>query len=139
MQLGRVPPASLERTQRRDGSPVGIAVAGQGTIVVISGTTSTGVSGFDIFTVALDAASGESLWSASFDGAAHQNDEAAGIAANADGTLVFVTGTSVQEETDSDYVTVAYDALTGEELWTRLLDGGARELDEAAAIGVAPG
>ena len=54
-----------------------------------------------------------------------------------DGSTVVVTGTSIGPTYTPDYVTVAYDASTGAELWVKRYNGP-RHRDEATALGVSP-
>src|SRR3954452_1005413 len=95
--------------------PSAIVVSRDGASVYVAGT-----SGFnDYSTLAYDAATGAQRWSASYDGAAHGNDGAAGVGVSPDGTRVFVTGTS--EEVARPRVraatTIAYDAANGSQRW----------------------
>ncbi len=117
-------------------SPVGVVATQDGASVVIAGTSS-GEDGRDIVTAAYDAVTGALRWSARFDGSAHGNDVAVGIVAAPDGSTVFVVGSTIDPDTHSDYVTIAYDAATGDVRWTSRFDG-AQGKDTAAAIGVAP-
>ena len=68
--------------------------------------------------MAYDAA-GTQLWSTHFKGTGPYDDAAAGIAVSADGTMVFVAGTSSTDTTKRDYITLAYDAATGTRVWKK--------------------
>jgi hypothetical protein len=74
------------------------------------------------------------IWTARFIGPGVDN--AASVAVSHDSLKVFVTGTSVGPMGNSDYVTIAYDALTGLELWSRRYDGpgGSNDLASSAAV-----
>src|SRR5947207_6955056 len=82
---------------------------------------------YDYGTVAYNAATGEKLWEARYEGPAGFWDIPYGIGVaivpQPDGTkreTVFVTGRSngaSADNSDADYATVAYDSLTGEQLW----------------------
>jgi DNA-binding beta-propeller fold protein YncE len=103
-----------------------LAVSPDGTIFVTGGS---GVATFA--TVAYDS-SGTKLW-AKRDGSLAA---ARAIALSPDGTTVFVTGQSTPSSTD--YLTVAYVAATGHQLWAKLFDGDAHGFDSANAIAVSP-
>jgi hypothetical protein len=89
--------------------------------------------------VAYDAASGAQLWSARYNGPASNYDAAAGLAVSPDGQTVFVTGTSWSATSGEDYVTIAYDAATGAELWIKSYNGPGNHNDVADSVAVAPG
>jgi WD40 repeat protein len=88
-------------------------------------------------TVAYDAASGAQLWTVRYDGPGTGVDHARAISVSPDGSQVFVTGGS-KGETDRDYATVAYEATTGRQLWSRRYDGPGHGTDEANDIAVSP-
>jgi hypothetical protein len=82
-------------------------------------------------------------WTERFDGAADLNDVATSIVIGPRGHRVFVTGwrtTGPQdpEPYDTDYVTIAYSASTGNRLWRARYNGPAKSGDAAVAIQVAP-
>jgi len=85
-----------------------IGVSPDGSRVVVTGS-SDGSTSIDYATVAYDASSGRKLWARRYDGPANSDDYAYSLAVNPDGTSVFVTGTSNQSITNTDYATVAYD------------------------------
>jgi WD40 repeat protein len=86
---------------------------------------------------AAGALPGDQLWLSRYNGSANQNDSAAAVAVSPDGSRVFVTGESDAAIDDQDYATVAYDAVTGAQLWATRYDGPA-STDIATAIGVSP-
>jgi hypothetical protein len=51
---------------------------------------------------------------------------------------VFVTGSSWGSTTADDYATIAYDATTGDPLWTKRYDGTLHSFDSANALAVDP-
>jgi len=69
-------------------------------------------------------------------------DSALALGVSPDGSTVFVTGDSCKDYPcgDSDYATVAYGALAGNQLWASRYDGPAdvNSLDDTSAIGVTP-
>jgi len=80
---------------------------------------------------------GFQLWATRYDGTGGGADEAVAIAASPDGSKVFVTGSSTSSRS-GDYLTAAYDAAGGGELWTARYDGPDHLLDRATAIAVSP-
>lgn len=78
----------------------------------------TGRSDGDFFTVAYETATGSEVWQARDDGATGSSFFPSSIAVSPEGSTLFVTGTSPGNGTGNDYATIAYDALTGETLWT---------------------
>jgi PQQ-like domain len=92
-----------------------LAVSPDGSKVFVTGWTRAGAS-FDYATVAYDAANGSQLWDAIYAGPAGGWDMATSVAADPDGSLVFVTGRS-DGATTTDYATVAYDSTTGARVW----------------------
>jgi TolB-like protein len=130
MSTGGVPhiasaaPASQLWAERYDGpvhrldDATAAGVHPDGSTVFVTGRSRGTRSGEDYATVAYDAASGAELWAVRYDGPANGGDRAAALEVSADGSAVFVTGSS--SSTDGNvYATVAYDASTGEELWVR--------------------
>lgn len=93
-----------------------LRVSPDGSQVVVAGTTNMDTS--DYTTVAYDAATGARRWAARFDGGGHDYLDSAAI--RPDGSLVFVTGEAYDAgtgATNSDYATVAYNAVTGQRVW----------------------
>jgi len=90
-----------------------VAASPDGAAVYVTGVT--GVAHFS--TVAYDAGTGATRWSATFYGRGYGQPSA--IAVSPDGSKVFVTGfTSYPNACCPDqFVTVAYDAATGARLW----------------------
>jgi len=60
------------------------------------------------------------------------------MAVSPDGRTVFVTGTTSSPTSGNDYLTVAYDASTGAQLWSASYIGPANGHDGAAALAVSP-
>jgi len=71
--------------------------------------------GADYATVAYDAATGEELWDATYDGG--PDDSAYGVAVSPDGEWVYVTGKSGSLYENMDLATVAYRAEDGTQAW----------------------
>jgi WD40 repeat protein len=113
-----------------------LAVSPDGSSLFVTGGSQGVTSGQDYTTVAYDASTGGELWVRRFDGSASQysEDHASAVTVSPDGTSVFVTGTAEPR----NYLTVAYGAITGEELWVSRYQGKEGGADEASAIGVSP-
>jgi hypothetical protein len=78
-------------------------------------------------------------WAKRYDGPAHGDDGASALRVSSDGSTVFVTGYSAgSNQYGSDYLTVAYDAATGTQVWVKRYDGPAHETDVPSALGVSP-
>lgn len=94
-----------------------IAMSPEGDRVYVTGGTDTPDGGLNIATLAYDASTGDQLWLARYDGPRH-DDSGKDIATSPDGTRLFITGSS-ESQTRFDYVTIAYDAESGTQLWSR--------------------
>src|SRR5690606_4075525 len=114
-----------------------VAVAPDGSAVFVTGLSQNGIR-IDYATVAYDAATGDQLWVARYDGPAGNDDDASAVAVSPDGATVFVTGRSLGGATGNDYATIAYDAASGDEPWVARYDGPAGSQDFATALAVAP-
>lgn len=91
---------------------------------------------FDIATVKYDS-SGNQLWVARFDGPGNYSDEGHKVIAPNDG-YVYVVGyvNPYGSGTLRDYVTIKYNAATGDTAWARTFNGVPDDLDEARDIEV---
>jgi len=101
--------------------------------VYVTGLSSSPSNGYDYLTIKYDS-DGTRQWVSRFDGADHDNDAAYAIRVDASGN-VYVSGRSQSEpySSDSDYVTIKYDA-DGAELWTAAYDGPVHGDDRAHAM-----
>jgi hypothetical protein len=110
----------------------GLAVSHNGHVYV------TGMSKNDYATVAYNAASGAQEWVARFDGNApvplNDTDEAFALVVSPDNAKVYVTGTSFNENTNWDIVTIGYDATNGAQQWATRFDGIEHFQDAAFAL-----
>jgi DNA-binding beta-propeller fold protein YncE len=77
------------------------------------------------------------VWSRRTDGG-HGDDAAYAIAVSPDGSKVYVTGESPGVRSADDYLTVAYNAHTGANVWARRYNGTGNRNDIANAIAVSP-
>lgn len=90
----------------------------------------------------------DATWVARYDGPAAWSDSAEAVAVSPDGSRVYVTGFSTQRTARCDehgcrfswaYATIAYDAASGDELWTDRYQGPGRGADHANDLAVSPG
>ena len=95
-----------------------IALSPDGSAVYVTGSAGQASGLNEYATIGYDAATGHQLWLASYR-TPNVNDNAAGLAVSADGSTVYVTGTSIANyNTPADYATVAYRATSGAQLWS---------------------
>jgi DNA-binding beta-propeller fold protein YncE len=102
----------------------------------------TGTSGNDYATVAYSTQTGARLWVASYPGPSDPRDDggATSVAVSQGGNTLFVTGTSFGPPGSStDYGTVAYNAVTGAQLWAEHYNGPSNGGDRAASVAVSSG
>ena len=109
-------------------SPFAIAINSRGDMLYLTGWSyGEGEYNNDYGTIAVDAAgedAGTIVWSARYDGVGvHAPDQASALIVSPDDAMVFVTGMSDDVEggppfdVNYGYATVAYDAISGEQLW----------------------
>jgi len=108
-------------------------------VVYVTGSSEGPGSALDYATVAYNASTGAQLWASRYDGQGVGNDQAQSIAVSPDGSRVVVTGYSAGATGSYDYATVAYDALTGAQLWVSRYNGPGDGNDEATSVAVSPG
>jgi WD40 repeat protein len=130
--------------QRYDGPDHGydvansIAVSPNGSEVFVTGySPGVGSDNSDYATLAYDASTGALLWVQRYSQTDVSVDSAVSIAASPDGSRVFVTGISAVG-IDLDYVTVAYDATSGAQLWIAQFGGPFHSSDSAESVKVSP-
>ncbi|MEW1846911.1 S8 family serine peptidase [Nonomuraea angiospora] len=105
----------------------------------VTGNTEGEGTRSDFTTVAYDPGTGQRAWVQRRDGQGKGEDYAWDVAATPDGSRVVITGESSDSEDGvggSDYVTVAYDSATGQEVWTARYDGAAGAQDRSHALAV---
>lgn len=88
--------------------------------------------------MAYSAASGRRLWANRYHGLATGVARGTAVTVSPDSRIVYVTGWAEEGVDYLDYLTVAYDAATGREIWAELYDGPGQGGDEAYAIAVSP-
>jgi DNA-binding beta-propeller fold protein YncE len=120
-----------------DDEVAGIGVSPDGSLVYVAGTSSTDTTKRDYITLAFDATTGTRIWKKRFSSTVGLSfDAAAALAVSPDGSRVFVTGAADGGPQGTDYVTVGYDALTGQQDWSARYAGPYR--DNARTISVSP-
>jgi len=99
-------------------------------------------TGRDLVAIAYDAATGEEIWNARYDGPGsgsffpYDGQGAGEEAISPDGSLYFEPGGSYGVEETMDYVTIAYDTSTGEAVWlTRYHGPGSGSHPSSVAVG----
>jgi PQQ-like domain len=116
-------------TTSPDGTKVFVAGSSQGT---------GGAGSFDYVTIAYDAVTGLKLWDRRYDGTGGFDDIVSYVAASPDGTTVFVSGSSPGPLGIDDFLTIAYDAATGNIRWLRRYDAPAHGVDDPSALTTSP-
>jgi outer membrane protein assembly factor BamB len=113
------------------GGASGVVFNPSGSAVFITGSSpdlgSLGNTSFA--TIAYDAARGVQIWVGRYQGYNRGSETARTIAISPDGSHVFVTGTSPPEDGEpylDELATVAYDAVSGAQLWVGRYHGPAR-------------
>jgi len=106
--------------------PYDVEVTSDGTKVFVTGVSDGLKSPQDFVTIGYDASDGAQLWKRRYSGADPGAGDlpVGGVALNPTGTKVFVSGESYQGATRAqDFVTVAYSASSGTQLWMSRFGG----------------
>jgi outer membrane protein assembly factor BamB len=113
-------------------------VSPDGSQVAIAGRTWGGRDrDYEITTAVYDSATGHLRWAKRFGGS--RNDAPAAVAYDPAGTGLFVTGYGYVTATiNTDFVTIGYDAATGQRRWAEFFDGPDHENDRASALALSP-
>lgn len=114
------------------GSATAIAVDDAGGVYVTGALD--GIFGSDAATVRYDAQTGEETWAMVYGGAT--GDERATAIAVDNAGNVYITGSSASARTSADYLTIRYDAATGDAHWVNFYNGEFSGSDQATAIAV---
>ncbi len=117
-----------------------VAVARSGSAVFVTGNSSSSSPAAisDYATVAYKASTGAKLWARRYTGIGGMGGTAQAVAVDPAGRRVFVTGYSLGQGSFTDYVTIAYNAVTGARLWLRRYDGPGSGHDYASDVAVSP-
>jgi len=103
--------------------PAAIAASPDGSAVFVTGTSGGHRLPVGYVTVSYVPATGRQLWVRRYAAPGTNPDRTAGIAVSPDGQTVFVSGASTVAGSGYAYVTIAYSASTGRQLWLRRYDG----------------
>jgi WD40 repeat protein len=118
--------------------PTGLAVAPDGSRVVVTGSSENGADGLDYLTESLNPATGAVQWVHRYDGSAHGDDTATAVAVSPDSGQVFVTGSRAIVGGGSDIYTQAYAAGTGVTQWAKQYNGATGTSASGETITVSP-
>ncbi|MBI5476112.1 MAG: T9SS type A sorting domain-containing protein [Ignavibacteriales bacterium] len=91
-------------------------------------------SGYDYFTIKYNPSTGDSIWSARYNGFGLGNDIARGIVRNTNNE-VYITGSSRNASGDNDYLTIGYTS-SGAVKWISRYNSHLNTNDDAYAIGL---
>jgi outer membrane protein assembly factor BamB len=95
-----------------------IGVTPDGSRVIVTGYNVTNELGYEWLTVAYSASTGAQEWFNRFNAVAGEmEDIPSDLAISPDGSFVVVTGWGRDSDTTGEMPTVAYDAVTGTQLW----------------------
>jgi WD40 repeat protein len=114
-----------------------VAVSPGGRSVFVTGK-SRGTRSWDYATVAYNGATGKQRWVKRYNDPRNGRDDAFAVGVSPHGGRVYVTGFSSGISSDSDFLTVAYNAASGAPLWVRRANGPLNNTDEARALVVSP-
>jgi PKD repeat protein len=116
--------------------PIAVAVDGAGNVYVTGESKGTGGGSnqTDIATVKYDV-NGNQVWVARFNGPADEDDRGTGITVDDTGN-VYVTGSTKQSGSGSDFITIKYDA-DGNQLWAAQYSGAtAQDEDQSFCMAI---
>jgi outer membrane protein assembly factor BamB len=116
-----------------------LAVSPTGAMVYVTGTSFSSTKNYNYATIAYNAATGAQVWVQRYVDPAKGGDQAHSVAVSPTGKMVFVTGQSYGSSTAGvDYVTVAYNAATGAQVWVQRYVGPGHGGDDAYSVAVSP-
>jgi outer membrane protein assembly factor BamB len=120
-------------------SAFSLAVSPGGGTVFVTGVSYGATSGRDYATVAYNAATGAQRWVKRYTSPGQRPDSADRIAVSPRRDTVFVTGAIFAYTDKADYATVAYNAVTGAQLWVKRYNGPGKRSDSPLSLAVSPG
>jgi PQQ-like domain len=116
----------------------GMAIAPNGSAVFVTGSSFSFASDSDVATVAYSTVDGTELWASRFDGPSHLYDAGDSVSVAPDSSRVYVAGSSIGATTDYDFVTLFYDAASGDARRVERYDGLGHGFDAPNAIAIHP-
>jgi WD40 repeat protein len=116
---------------------IALALSPDGGVVFVTGSSGFGHRA-EFRTVAYSAASGHELWRRSYNGSDSSYNSAAAIAVDPDGKTVVVTGSGYRSRTGTAFETVAYNAMSGKQVWARRYNRPAKRTGAAASLAFSP-
>ena len=138
------PQWEARRRSRHYDSPLAAATSPDGKTLFVTGAAYNGypvgnATDAHIVVVAYDAATGQELWSRTWDNHPDGTDTAKTIAVAPNGKTVVVAGVTQNGDNALDYVTVAFDVAKGRVLWSDIHHGlRAGGTDSLNAIAMSP-
>jgi len=110
-----------------------------GATVYAAGYSQSAAGGLDALLVASDVTTGQTRWVRRWAGPSDATDAFLDVALSLDGSRVYAAGSrdGIAQANAGDYLVVAYDAATGDTLWTSGYDGGGMDAGQALAVGPA--
>jgi len=119
--------------------PASVAAGPGGRQIYVTGHSQGATSRQDYATIAYSAASGRRQWVSRYNGPDNLDDFASAVTGGPGGGEVFVTGFSTGADSGTDYVTVAYRAASGAQVWARRHNGTDNNQDFASSAAAGPG
>jgi outer membrane protein assembly factor BamB len=111
-----------------------LAVSPDGSTVFVTGWAWNDAGDYEYVTLAYDASTGATVWKRAYNAAPGSEEYGEAVAVSRDGTAVFVTGRMcLQPCFEYYYATVAYDSVTGAQLWANR-----HHLGRGWSLGVSP-
>lgn len=115
----------------------GIAASPDGGTVFVTGHSDSKTTPNDFVTIAYQASSGHLLWKDRYAGN-FAGDAISQVVVTPDSSGAVILVQSSDPDTGSDFLTISYDASTGQRLWKRRFDGPVSAYDIPRAIGLSP-
>jgi hypothetical protein len=117
-----------------DDEAYALAVSPDGAKVFVTGRSDAPGGHLGYGTVAYDSRNGTQLWARSYNGVGNGADVSLSLSPSPDGSKLFVTGWSDGFGFNRDYATIAYDTVSGAQLWVSRYNGPENSVDEAASV-----